>query len=75
MASVERVRRLRQTGADIALAGAAWGLIRSLLWGRDAALLVIAAGTVALGSVTWIVGMVLERSAKQPDVGRQMRQP
>jgi hypothetical protein len=66
-ASPERGRRFKRTGANIALAGVVWGLVRSILFGHNTALLVIAFGMVTVGLVVWVVGLVLERSARQSD--------
>jgi hypothetical protein len=35
MPSLERARRFKRFGSDVALAGALWGLIRSVVWSRN----------------------------------------
>ncbi len=76
MATLEGARRTKRAGQLIAVFG---GFVGLAVW------LIAFTGELSHGGIFVLpigvggfvsgVGMILERSAKQPDVGRQMRQP
>ena len=70
-------RLIKRTGQWIAWLGSLIAIVWIVAFSSHSAVGVRKFFFLALfvGSVMAIVGMILERFAKQPDVGRQMRQP
>jgi hypothetical protein len=76
MATVGIARRIQRVGQLIAVIGGALGLASWLfVFKGDLSRPILFLWPMGLGSVIALVGLILERYAKQPDVGRQMRQP
>jgi len=77
MATIEGARRIQRVGRIIYLIGGALGLgVWLFVFKGDLSRpSILFLWPIGLGSVIALVGVILERSAKQPDVGRQMRQP
>jgi hypothetical protein len=73
MVTIEGARRIQRVGRIIALIGGAFGLA---LWlfvfkGDLSRPAILFLWPMSLGGAIALVGWILERSAKQPDVGRQ----
>ena len=77
MATVEGARRIRRIGGLVATFGGGIGLAVWLFAfsGDLSRPSIFFLWPIGLGSVIALVGVVLERFAKQSDVGRQLRQP
>jgi hypothetical protein len=74
MATVAVARRIQRVGQLIAVIGGALGLASWLFVfkGDLSRPSILFLWPMGLGSVIALVGLILERSAKQSDVGRQM---
>ncbi len=77
MATVEGARRIKRIGGLFATFGGAVGLgVWLFAFSGDLSRpSILFLWPMGVGSVIALVGVILERSAKQSDVGRQMRQP
>jgi hypothetical protein len=77
MATVAVVRRIQRIGQLIAFIGSALGLAVCLFVfkGDLSRSSIFFLGPLWLGWLVFYLGKLLEKYPKQPDVGRQMRQP
>jgi hypothetical protein len=75
MITVARV--IKRTGQLVAWVGAMTAILSVLSFSFHSIAAVRKYWTTAIlvGLAMGLVGMIMERAAKQPDVGRQMRQP